>query len=46
MDRRRLATSMRRPFCAIALFFGLRREVTEERRATVSSVKHRAATAE
>ena len=46
MDRRSLATSMRRPFRAIAMFFGLRRQGTEEARATLSSVKHPAATAD
>ena len=46
MDRRSLATSMRRPFRAIAMFFGLRRQGTEEARATLGSVKHPAATAD
>ena len=46
MDRRSLATSMRRPFRAIAMFFGSRRQGLEEARATLSSVKHPAATAD
>lgn len=46
MDRRGLATSMRRPFRAIALYFGLRKQAMHESGSRLSSIKPRAAAAE